>query len=141
MRDCGGIGLGGSTISLRGAGLRVLIGFCHAPFLSEVARLKTTAGFLLVAVGFLLAVMPWASKSRRMVVSVTFNSCAIKRRDLPALMPIATNLRRSFGEILGGNCCQWVSSHLCYPKCAVADLLAPDHTRPQLTGLCISAYE
>jgi hypothetical protein len=58
-----------------------------------------------VAVGFLFAVMPWAFKSRkprRMVVSVTFNSCAIKRRDLPALTPIAINLRRSGGEILGG---------------------------------------
>jgi hypothetical protein len=39
---------------------------------------------------------------RAYVVSVTFNSCAIKRRDLPALTPIATNLRRSGGEILGG---------------------------------------
>ena len=80
-----------------------MVGFCAATFLSEVARLlplKTKAGFLRVAVGFLFAGMPRASKSRLIVVAVTSNSCAIKRRDLPALIPIAASLRRSAGEIL-----------------------------------------
>jgi hypothetical protein len=88
----------------RSLNLRGLDGFCDATFLCGVARLlplKTTAGFLLVAVGFLSAGMRRAfksRKSRRIVVSVTFSSCAIKRRDLPALIPAAINLRRS--EIL-----------------------------------------
>jgi hypothetical protein len=86
----------GLGTTIRGAGWRGLV--------SEIAGLlllKTTAGFLIVAVGFLFAVMPWIFKSRAIVVAVTFNSCAIKRWDLPALTPIAINLRRSAGEILG----------------------------------------